>query len=419
MCDTFIARSLATLNRTTILGKNSDREPDEAQSIVRIPSQSHPTGSTLACTYIEIPEVEKTYECILSKPFQMWGAEMGVNEHGVGIGNEAVFTRIKHKQKNDGLTGMDLLRLTLERSRSAQEAITTLTSLLEQYGQDSCGGYRNRSFFYDNSFIVTDPNEAWIVETAGREWAAKRVEDTASISNRLSLSEADRLSHHAMDHARRKGWWDGRSPFDFAKSYSDKLYTWLGRGLQRQACTLKACEAERGQVTAGIAQQILQTHNLDDSVFKPAKATTGSICMHRTSLLNPSDTTGSMVAELRNSGIHTIWLTGTSHPCLSVYVPFFLGTRSLDKLVVPGNSPDRSLWWSARRFHDWVSRDYVNRKAAFQGERSALQQSFLEREKQLVAGQPTISQLEELSDYCLKQVQDSLERWSSGIKVEV
>lgn len=419
MCDTFIALASVTREGSTILGKNSDREPDEAQAIVSVPHQRHRPGQVLRCTYIDIPQAEETFACILSKPFQMWGAEMGVNEWGVAIGNEAVFTRVKPRKKNDGLTGMDLLRLALERTRDAREATRVISTLLERYGQDACGGYRNKSFFYDNSFIIADPTEALILETVGREWALKKVSDTASISNRLTLSNADQFSSNAMDHARKKGWWDGRSAFDFARSYSDTLYTWLGRASQRQACTLRACDAQRGQLTAGSAQQILQTHNLDDSVFKPRKATTGSVCMHRTSLLNPSDTTGSMVAELRSSGIHTVWLTGTSHPCLSVYIPFFLGTRSLEKLVVPGNSPDGSLWWSARRFHDWVSKDYIKRKATFQGERMALQQSFLERERKLFNGQPSIGQLEELSDLCLKQVQDSLERWSSGIKVEV
>lgn len=419
MCDTFIALGPVTRNRTTILGKNSDREPDEAQAITRVPAKRHQPGKRLHCTYIEIPQATETHECILSKPFQMWGAEMGVNEWGVAIGNEAVFTRVKHKKRNDGLTGMDLLRLALERSHTAREATQVISSLLEQYGQDACGGYRNKSFFYDNSFIVADPNEAWILETVEREWAMKKVSDAASISNRLSLSNADQFSSNAMDHARKNGWWNGRSPFDFARSYSDKLYTWLGRASQRQDCTLKACEAQRGQLTVATAQQILQTHNLDDSVFKPRKATTGSVCMHRTSLLNPSDTTGSMVAELRPNGPHTVWLTGTPHPCLSIYIPFFLGTASLERIPQPGGSPDGSLWWNAKRLHDWVSKDYIRRKAAFQHERAALQATFVEREQQLIASGSTPRQLEDFSDLCLKQVQDSLERWSSGIKVGV
>lgn len=63
------------------------------------------------CTYIEIPQVEKTYAVILSKPAWMWGAEMGANECGVCIGNEAVWTKLNGPDDEvERLLGMDLLR---------------------------------------------------------------------------------------------------------------------------------------------------------------------------------------------------------------------------------------------------------------------------------------------------------------------
>ena len=93
MCDTLVATSEATRDGVVVFAKNSDREPNEAQHLVYVPAKDFPAGSQVRCTYIEIPQVEHTYALILSKPFWIWGAEMGVNEHNVVIGNEAVFTK--------------------------------------------------------------------------------------------------------------------------------------------------------------------------------------------------------------------------------------------------------------------------------------------------------------------------------------
>ena len=146
MCDTFVYVPTKNENANIIFGKNSDREPNEAQSIVRIEAKQH-IQSKLKCTFIEIPQVSNTYEIIISKPFQMWGAEMGANEHGLTIGNEAVFTKIKINKNNPTLTGMDLIRLALERTKTADEALELITKLIADYGQDANGGYKNDLYY--------------------------------------------------------------------------------------------------------------------------------------------------------------------------------------------------------------------------------------------------------------------------------
>jgi dipeptidase len=418
MCDTLVALPSVTKSGHLLLAKNSDREPDEAQAIIHISHQYH-TEKNLTCTYIEIPQVEETYECIVSKPFQMWGAEMGANEQGLVIGNEAVFTKVKFDKQNKGLTGMDLLRLALERCKNAEEAVTCITVLLEQYGQDANGGYKNQNFYYHNSFIIADQHQAWVLETAGRSWAAEKVKDIRSISNKLSIDHADQLSRDATSFALRERWWKEESPFSFQKAYSDWFYTRMGRAASRQTCTTSLGKQHLGQLTANDCIQILQTHNLDEDHFKPSKANTGSVCMHATSLLNPSNTTGSMVAEIRSSLPHTVWLTGTAHPCLSIYIPFYFGTKVLNDFQQPSAQPDDSLWWRAEKLHRWINKDYQNRKPLINEERIALQNKFIETEASLMKSGVTLPVLESFSNDCLTKVSEAIQKWKEFDRQEI
>ncbi len=245
MCDTFVALADVTADGSVLFAKNSDREPNEAHEVVFVPGADHSTGAELQCTYIRIPQVTRTHAVLLGKPFWIWGAEMGANEHGVVIGNEAVFTKVPH-EKVPGLIGMDLLRLALERADSADVAVTVMTDLLEQYGQGGDCGHTHE-FRYDNSFLVTDPTQAWVVETAGRQWAARRVEGSASISNAITIAgDFDRCSKGLVDLAVSKKWAASADAFDFGADYSDRIYTRFSDARMRQCRTNDALAAGRG-----------------------------------------------------------------------------------------------------------------------------------------------------------------------------
>ena len=104
MCDTFVALNSATADRSVIFGKNSDREPNEAMALEFVAGSSHQPARRLRCTYVEIPQVRQTHDVLLCRPFWMWGAEMGANQKGLVIGNEAAFTRMP-VNRGDALTG--------------------------------------------------------------------------------------------------------------------------------------------------------------------------------------------------------------------------------------------------------------------------------------------------------------------------
>lgn len=106
-CDTFVVLPPLTDSNFRIFGKNSDRPAKEVQEIIFL---SNDTPNQVQCTHIKIPQVSKTYRCILSKPAWCWGAEIGANEYGLCIGNEAVFSKFDYQSRANALTGLDIVR---------------------------------------------------------------------------------------------------------------------------------------------------------------------------------------------------------------------------------------------------------------------------------------------------------------------
>jgi hypothetical protein len=203
MCDCLVALPAVTQGRVTIFAKNSDRPPDERQVMEVI--EPRLDRSALRCTHIDIePWPHTTFGTVLSRPqwrgsLQCWGAEHGVNERGVAVGNEAIYTTLDPRPAPAALTGLDLVRLALERSATAGEAVGTITRLLDTYGQggtahDPAGASGPKPYW--SSFLVADPTAAWVIETSGRTWQSAPVVDVAAISNRTTIAEFDAVHRH-------------------------------------------------------------------------------------------------------------------------------------------------------------------------------------------------------------------------------
>ena len=124
--------------------------------------------------HISIPQAAHTYGVLGSRPYWIWGFEMGVNERGVAIGNEAQGSRDESGEMQTGLLGMDLLRLGLERGRYRQGGGG---SHHRPAGAVRAAGNASRLFErrYENSYMVMDPDEIWVLETAGRRWIARQI----------------------------------------------------------------------------------------------------------------------------------------------------------------------------------------------------------------------------------------------------
>ncbi len=360
MCDTFVALSNATANGRVLFAKNSDRDPNEAQELVIVEGSNHASGSRVRCTYIEVPQVKKTYTVLLSKPFWIWGAEMGANENGVVIGNEAVFTRYTNN-KEPGLIGMDFLRLALERAASAEAALDVITTLLGEYGQSGNCGF-SHPFFYDNSYLIADQKDAWVLETAGRQWVAQKVKDIRSISNILTIENNwDLASPGVVEEAIKKGWCRNKSEFSFRKCYSDFLYTTFGAGRKRQSCSTEILKGKMGTIVVQDMIEILRNHgSARGPNWNPGKALAGAdICMHAGfGPIRVSQTTGSMVSE-SGPARPTFWVTGTAAPCLSIFKPVWIDSGLPFWEKYPEGKYDPSTtWWRGEELHRKVLRNY-------------------------------------------------------------
>jgi secernin len=370
MCDTLVATPQFTADGALWFAKNSDREPGEAQLVEHLPARHH-NAAKVQCTYLEIPQATRTNELVISRPFWMWGAEIGANEHGVAIGNEAVFTRLPYDKS--GLTGMDLLRLALERASTAYEALEIITRLLAEHGQGGGCGYRNRKFRYHNSFMIADHGDAWVLETAGRHWAAERVRGIRTISNALSIGKQfDLLSDAAYSFAKDKGWCRSTADFDFARCFGDPFYSRMSGGEVRAACTLSFLQRKQEKLTRDDFFAALSDH----AGLSPASGWRMKMpCAHSSwwPTRQAGQTTGSMVSRLDlKDSLH--WLTGTSSPCLSVYKPVRLGGARLSTGPAAGEGFDHeSLFWRHERLHRAVLVDYTSRKELFNEERRNLQ----------------------------------------------
>ena len=381
MCDTFVALANATRDGSVIFGKNSDRDPNEAQEVVLIPHAVHPEGAEVQLTYISIPQVRETNAVLLSKPFWIWGAEMGANEHGVVIGNEAVFTKVPY-DKEPGLIGMDFLRLALERAATADEALDVMIDLLEKYGQGGNHGLLHE-MYYHNSCLIADHETAWVFETAGKHWAAERVQDVRSISNIITIGNHwDRASEDLVSFAVSKGWCKSEADFDFGACYSDFLYSTFAAGRHRFCQTRDSLRANLGQIDVPFAMHLLRDHGLSasDEDWQPGKGLTGAeVCMHASfGPVRISQTAGSMVSHLTQNG-DTHWLTGTAAPCTSTFKPVWFDGGLPDLGPAPTGTYDaRTLWWQHENLHREILRDYAIRINALKPLQAELETAFIE-----------------------------------------
>jgi dipeptidase len=374
MCDCVVALAQATARRATLFGKNSDRERDESQPLRALPRAEHARDARVQCTYIEVPQIRETAAVLGTGPSWCWGLEQGVNEHGVLIGNESVFTHEELELPPEGLLGMDLLRLALERAATARQAVETIGHLIEAFGQGG-QGWLHMSLGYSNGFLIADRNEAWSLQTSSRRWVAKRVEGLGAISNLPSIGDDWELGSEDVERfAIERGWWSAeRGRLHFEQAYwSTRLFVAAGsEGRLRRSTNL--LESARGGLSEREVFSLLRDHG-GETVPPPAdkrEETYYTLCAHNDV---QGDTAASMVVALDRP---VRWFALGS-PCTNVYLPLFLDGKVPEVLTRAGERPEPgSAWWTFKRLQRLAEADFADRLPRVRAALDPLEEEWL------------------------------------------
>lgn len=359
-CDTMVALPEATAGGQVVFAKNSDRPQDECQPLVMRPRASHRAGEAFQCQFLSVPQAGTTWRHVGSRPWWCVGYEHGFNEHQVVIGNEALPSRLG-SVKEPKLVGMEVLRLALERARSAGDAVDVITGLVDTHGQgkfENAAGVRT----YDNIYLCADPREAYVVECVGHEWALKRVQRFGSISNVGMIGrDADRVSKGAKSLATREGLYElgFGSGFSFADAFADRESS--SSGTARQCRSFALLGKVVGGIDAHTMMATVSDHSDGADPDEPwAEDVRGpvSLCVHRRTAENPGSTAASLVADLCADGSRLpVYWCGLYSPCMTLFYPVFIEGDLPQSLSIGGQtpSPDSPWWLFYKLTHDGLN----------------------------------------------------------------
>lgn len=363
MCDTFVALASVTRTGSVLLAKNADTEVNEAQHLLKIAARDWPEGAQVRITHRVIPQPRRTHEVVLDKSFWLYGGEIGCNEHGVAIGNEAVFSN--RTSQGDGVILIDLLRLILERATTRHEAVQITADLLQTYGQGGNCELRGNSHF-DGSFIVSDKTGALVLETAGKDWATREVTDFASISNGYTIGTD----------------WTATSiegQVDFAATVGDSAPSIACGAPERRAASHDWLNRHKGMIDVRTMVDLMR-HTGEEDAYHPGNGERPTrVCMHAGPFPGRFwQATGSLVSDVRGGSI-IVWATGTSGPDCSIFKPVFFGVPMPDIGPMPRETDTAgAYWWTHERLHRRVMADYTAIIADLRPEIEALEAGFFQ-----------------------------------------
>ena len=221
-CTNFIVGKGASADGSVICTYNAD-DYGMFQSLCHYPAAKHAPGEMRRVVdwdtnkyHGDIPEAAETYNVIGN-----------INEYQVTIGETTYGGREEMVDSTGILDYGSLIYIALQRSKTAREAISVMTTLVETYGYNSEG----------ETFTICDPNEAWIMEMMGMGpgsksavWVALRIPDDAicAHANQSRITKFDMkdkknvlFSKNVVKYAKKMGWFSGKdADFSWNEAYA-------------------------------------------------------------------------------------------------------------------------------------------------------------------------------------------------------
>lgn len=221
-CSNLIVGKKASVDGSVIVSYNAD-DYGMFGHLCHYPAGTHPKGSMRqiydwdsGVYHGEIEEAPVTYNVIGN-----------INEFQLSIGETTYGGREEMVDSTGILDYGSLIYVTLQRAKTAREAISVMTSLVEKYGYNSEG----------ETFSICDPNEAWIMEMQGTGagskgvvWVAMRIPDDAICAHanqsrigKFNMKDKKNVlySKNVISYARKMGWFNGKdSDFSWKNTYA-------------------------------------------------------------------------------------------------------------------------------------------------------------------------------------------------------
>lgn len=222
-CTSLIAGKKATADGSVLVTYAADSHTLYGE-LYHTPAADHAPGSMRKVyewdtgKYLgEIPQVAHTYSTVGN-----------TNEHGLTIAESTWGGRPELNDTTGIIDYGSLIYITLERAKTAREALDVMTSLVKDYGYHSSG----------ESFTIADPNEAWVMELIGKGgkekgavWVARRIPDDCISGHAnhprihqfpLNDKENTIYSPDVIDFARKQGYYKGKDKdFSFSLAYGE------------------------------------------------------------------------------------------------------------------------------------------------------------------------------------------------------